>query len=80
MAATLLFLPRYTYLLGIMDVLLHQLGLVGPECHVSGASSGALVAVFTKCGLPMRKVLDLTNKFSQVSVALRATLVDRQLN
>jgi hypothetical protein len=57
---------RYTYFVGVMDVLLHRLGLIGPRALLSGASSGSLIAVFTKCGLPVEKVLDLTREFSQV--------------
>jgi hypothetical protein len=59
---------RYTYFVGVMDVLVHQLGCVGAGTLLSGASCGALIAVFTKCGLPVETVLDLTRKFSHVSV------------
>jgi predicted acylesterase/phospholipase RssA len=58
---------RYTYFVGVMDVLVHKLGCVGPATLLSGASCGALIAVFTKCGLPVETVLDLTQKFSHVS-------------
>jgi predicted acylesterase/phospholipase RssA len=61
---------RYTYFVGVMDVLVHQLGCVGPSTLLSGASCGALIAVFTKCGLPVETVMDLTRKFSQVSKEL----------
>jgi hypothetical protein len=57
---------RYTYFVGVMDVLLHKLGLIGHSTLLSGASSGSLIAVFTKCGLPVEKVLQLTREFSQV--------------
>lgn len=49
-----------------MDVLLHHLGLVGPATLLSGASSGALIAVFTKLGLPVERVMQLTDKLSRV--------------
>ena len=45
-----------------------KLGLIGPRALLSGASSGSLIAVFTKCGLPVDKVLQLTREFSQVCV------------
>jgi hypothetical protein len=50
-----------------MDVLVHQLRCVGANTLLSGASCGALIAVFTKCGLPVETVLELTRKFSHVS-------------
>ena len=61
------FIRRYTYFVGVMDVLVHSLGCVGPATLLSGASCGALIAVFTKCGLPVETVLELTRKFSHVS-------------
>ncbi|WIA42761.1 hypothetical protein OEZ86_008703 [Tetradesmus obliquus] len=55
---------RYTYFVGVMDVLVHKLRCVAPGTLLSGASCGALIAVFTKCGLPVETVLELTRKFS----------------
>lgn len=58
-------------------MLLHRLGIIGPSTPLSGASSGSLIAVFTKCGLPVEQVLQLTQEFSQVGAAL-ATVCGKQ--
>lgn len=50
-----------------MDVLYHQLGLIAPHSLLSGASSGSLITVLTRCGLPVNKVLELTRSFTHVS-------------
>eukprot|EP00775_Hariotina_reticulata_P010098 gene10098-10254_t len=55
---------RYTYFIGVMDVLVHELGIVGADTLLSGASCGALIAVCTKCGMTMERLLDLTRRFS----------------
>lgn len=54
-----------------MDVFFHHLGIVGGNGPLSGASCGALIAVFTRCGLPVEIVVRLTRAFAQVWCADR---------
>lgn len=55
----------YTYFVGVLDALANDLQILEPHTLLSGASSGSLIAVFAKCGLPIHTVLELTRKFSQ---------------